>query len=274
MRVPGCRFDPAAVTHGTIAPFGVVLHRTFGRWGGDYSVGKTNPSGVGFQFLFGKDEFGSDGRRRAVQFADTTAKCWHAPGANSTTFGIEFEGAREPLTEFQVRCGAWTLAVACQHHGIPLDYYTGPRRPVARGVTQHASVMGSDHTDGVSRADWDRMMALLRPAPPAPDWAAIRRVAAGLAHADLADTPTPLGGGAVGEHVLAVQRALNVQVTHLPRLAENSVYDDDTIRRVLVFQSAINALRPGSITDFPGALGDTTKWWLCASLANIRDGKA
>lgn len=168
MRVTGVPFDPARKTNGSLNPYAGVLHRTYGAWQGDYSVGKNAPGGTSFHFLVGKE----DGQW--VQFADTNAKCGHAPGANSSSIAIEFTGRNEqPLTEWQKRAGAWIIAATSSHHGIPLTYYDGQRRTVVSGWTNHASVAGSDHSDRVTPGDWEQMLAMIHPPPapvtPAPD---------------------------------------------------------------------------------------------------------
>ena len=54
---------------------------------------------------------------------------------------------------------------------------------------------------------------------------------------------------------------------------EDGHYGQATADAVAKFQKWMNALGAG-ITDFPGAIGNTTKWWLIVSLNKIRDGKA
>lgn len=273
MRVSGVPFD-IAKHHGFISPICGVLHRTYGGWAGDYSVGKYTPNGVGFHFLIGKSE------GQWVQFCDTTSKCWHAGGwPNGLGVGLEFTGRNgEPLTDWQVRAGAWVIAAVSNAHSIPYRYYHGPRIGTFRGWLTHASVYGSDHTDMVTLADWDRMgrywSSTPQTPPPPPnqvDWAAVRRLAAAKTLESLRQLPN-LGGGDNGLHVVVLQQALNI--VSGAKLKEDGFYSDATITAVLNFQNFMNKLKAGTITDFPGAAHETTRFWLAVALDNIVKGKA
>jgi len=102
--MPGIPHDPTA-TYGGLAPIALVDHRTYGGWGGDYSVGKGARGKIGFQFLVGK-EFG-----QWVQFADTSRLCYHAAGANSWSAGIEVTGVNEDeFTDWQDHSMGWRHA--------------------------------------------------------------------------------------------------------------------------------------------------------------------
>ena len=164
MKVPGVPYDQGVNVGRAIAPTAIVLHRTYGSWLGDYHVGKRgrpDGPGIGFHFLVGKAS------TRWAQFYDTTQQTGHAKGAGSWSVGLEFEGTNEePLTDWQVAAGAHIIGAVCDHHGIPRTYYDGPRQRVA-GCLPHASVPGSDHTDRLTRADWDRIAARWAP-PPTP----------------------------------------------------------------------------------------------------------
>lgn len=260
MLAPGVPFDPARVTHGKNAPVAGVLHRTYGRWPGDYSVGKNNPNGVGFHFLIGKEA------GRWVQFADTTRRCGHAKGGNTGTVGIEFEGTNgDPLTPWQVSAGAWIIAGVSRFHAIDLDYYDGRRVKPRSGWMPHASVAGSDHTDRVTRGDWDRMAALWSAGAPAQvDWAAVRRLAAGKLLADDFGLLPPMVEGTRSLAVVMLQQALNV-VTGAG-LPETGTYDQATSTALSAFQRFVGI--PAGVFD------DLTRWWLAVSLTNIRDGRA
>lgn len=158
MKVSSVPFEQGRHPRGPLTPTAVVLHRTFGRWAGDYSIGKNGRGGqpIGFHFLIGKTQ--------AVQFYDTAVKCNHAAGANSWAVGIEFEGTNaDALTDFQVATGADVIRSICAAHAIPLTYETtGPRRKV-NGCLPHLLVPGSDHTDLVTAADWARMFTATPP---------------------------------------------------------------------------------------------------------------
>ena len=187
MRVPGIPYDQGKHPQGILVPTAIVLHRTYGPRGdgyvGAYSIGKNGRGGVGigFHFLVGKHP------EQVVQFYDTTTQAAHAKGANGWAVGIEFDGQNDqPLTDWQVDRGAAIIRAVTDAHRIPRTYYDGPRAKVA-GVLPHASVPGSDHTDTVTRADWDRMVARMggtpsTPAPPAPTLPAdLHAIAAAIA---------------------------------------------------------------------------------------------
>jgi hypothetical protein len=142
----------------------VVLHRTYGSltkdgYKGAYNIGKNGRAGVGigFHFLVGKNE------GQWVEFYDMLTKCAHAKGANTWAIGVEFDGVNEgPLTDWQIRAGAWILAGINNAIGIPIDRYTigGPRRKI-NGPLPHSLVPGSNHTDLVTEADYQKMRALI-----------------------------------------------------------------------------------------------------------------
>lgn len=96
---PGCPYDPGNA--GIARPIDVrtvTLHRTIGRWGGDYSVGKNRDHNSGtFQWLIGQDE------GQWVQFYPANSFCSHAAGSNEAGPGIEITGQNgEPLTDWQI----------------------------------------------------------------------------------------------------------------------------------------------------------------------------
>lgn len=183
MKVTGVPFDQGKHKRSALKPTAVVVHRTYGRWSGDYNIGKNGRregktiAPIGFHFLVGKDE------GQWVQFYDTEVVCNHAAGANSWAVGIEISGRNEdPLTDWQVRALRWILTAVCDHHRIQKRYTsTGSRRRLHH-VMPHSLVPGSTHTDKLSDADWDRVFP---PAPPAPP--ALTRI--------------PFGKGARGRHV-------------------------------------------------------------------------
>lgn len=89
--------------------------------------------------------------------------------------------------------------------------------------------------------------------------------------ASMGDVPVPMGLNTKSLHVVVVQRTLNL--VSGTKLKEDGHYGQATADAVAKFQKWMNALGAG-ITDFPGAIGNTTKWWLIVSLNKIRDGKA
>ena len=164
MLIGGVPYDRGNHPQGPLHATAVVLHRTYGTLDGDgfrsaYNIGKNGRGGVGigFHFLIGKNE------KQWVQFYDTGIEAAHAKGANSWAIGIEFDGVNEgPLTDWQVKAGAWIIAVLTRENGIPCTYYEGPRKRVD-GFLSHVSVPTSTHTDLITREDWDRMMVYVKP---------------------------------------------------------------------------------------------------------------
>jgi hypothetical protein len=145
-------------------PTAVILHRTYGSWNGDYSVGVgTGREGIGFHFLVGKNS------GNWVQFYDTRTKCSHAKGANSWSVGIEFEGKNEePLTDWQIEAGGKVVRWLSGDIPISLDaYYDGPRKGQSSEYRGHRTVADSDHGDYITRSDFDKMA--LGGAPPLPE---------------------------------------------------------------------------------------------------------
>lgn len=246
MKVNGIPFDQGKHPQGKLAPAAVVLHRTYGALGKDtykgaYSIGKNGRGGVGigFHFLIGKKN------DQAVQFYDTTTEAAHAKGANTWAIGIEFDGVNEDvLTDWQVNTAAIILAACSDAHGIPLTYYDGPRMRVP-GVLPHASVPRSDHTDRVTRSDWERIMAATRrpacqcppekiAAPSSIDWAAVRRLAAAeVLNAGLGTLPV-LRSGDRSLYAVVLQKALNLVAGR--GLAEDGQYGPATEAAVRDFQ--------------------------------------
>ena len=166
MKVTGVPFDQGKHARGVFKPTAIILHRTYGKWSGDYNIGKNGRregktiAPIGFHFLIGKDE------GQWVQFYDTAVKCNHAAGGNSWAIGIEISGRNEdPLTDWQVRALRWILTAVCDAHDIPKMYTdTGARRRLNLCMP-HALVPGSTHTDKITRADWDRVFPPASAAP-------------------------------------------------------------------------------------------------------------
>jgi hypothetical protein len=102
-----------------------------------------------------------------VQFYDTRTKCSHAKGANSWSVGIEFEGKNEePLTAWQIEAGGKIVRWLSGDVGIPLDaYYDGPRKGQSSEYRGHRTVADSDHSDYITREDFDKMALGGEPPP-------------------------------------------------------------------------------------------------------------
>lgn len=158
----GCPADQG-VLHGPMTDVrAVVLHRTYGYWPGDYSVGK---QGI-FQFLIGK----ADGNW--VQFAPSEDCQWHCNGANRYAVGIELEGTNDdPLTDWQAARLGDVLRWVNATHGVPLEYLdpfgVAPASVWVnsgnfRGVISHVSVKTDDgssqHGDFILPADFQRAL--------------------------------------------------------------------------------------------------------------------
>lgn len=152
-RCPGVPFDPGP-SHGSQNPTEVIAHRTYGRWNGDYAVGKGSRGSISFHFLVGKDE------GQWVQFVDTNRVAYHAKGDNVGTIGIEVGGSdADVMTDWQVRALGHICRWISDEHDIPLVKYRGGRTSTFHGWRDHRQVAGSDHTDGWTESDWARIVA-------------------------------------------------------------------------------------------------------------------
>lgn len=172
-RLGSCPQDQGR-TYGFLSPVAVVLHRTYGQWGGDYSVIK---NGGLAHFLIGK----FDGQW--VQFADTNEVQYHCNGANFKAIGIELTGTNDdPLTDWQTTKLGDVLRFLRSAHGIPLTYVDPAVTPAASiwvngggfsGVISHESVRTDDgsaqHSDEVATVDYSRALSGAIPAPPKKD---------------------------------------------------------------------------------------------------------
>lgn len=132
-----------------------ICHRTQGHWIGDYHIGKFSsgpPDYSGFHWLIGED-FGE-----WCQFYDSDTKANHARGANEWAVGIEFSGnTGSPLNYWQLMSGSKIIRWVNATYHLPPTFYTGPRIGKARGWRGHVSVLGSDHTDTITKAEFDAM---------------------------------------------------------------------------------------------------------------------
>lgn len=103
-----------------------------------------------------------------IQYAEVNALVWHAGVSPSGTYwnpygpGCEWEreNGDVPLTDDQYQWGAAWLNF-CESWGIPKVHYSGPRYFPGgfRGQINHRDLC-SDRSDGLSDAEWDRMVAL------------------------------------------------------------------------------------------------------------------
>lgn len=140
-------------------PF-AVMHRTIGKWPGDFSVGKnrTHSSPGTFQFLVGQDE------DEWVQFYPADVRCTHAAGGNDGC-GIEFSGQNgEPLTGWQLRAGKEIITFLTREFGVEKTLYDGPRKQIDdtsfRGYVNHLSILTSpqyQHFNYISQIEFLNM---------------------------------------------------------------------------------------------------------------------
>lgn len=197
---------------------------------------------------------------------------WHGLSGNSSVFGIERENIGTPQEPWRPD---QTLVAAAAHAALIEG------RADASQVCRHAEWTSRKvDTHTLKGEDLRHLVNLIlastpqpapAPVPAQPDYAALRRLIAGTLLPSVQSLPNLNGSSSPSLRIVVLQRALNL-VTGAG-LNENGTYDKATIDAVVNFQNFINLNRPGSITDFPGAAHETTRWWLATSLANIRDGK-
>lgn len=255
MRVSGVPFDPGDHPRGPFTPTAIVLHRTYGRWTGDYAVGKHGRDGepIGFHFLVGKE------KGQWVQFHDSATKCSHAKGANRWAIGIELEGTNEdPLTDWQVRALAWIVAAVCDAHGIPRTYAFGGKRREVKGLLPHALVPGSNHTDYVTPGDWQRVRVHLWATPaPQPVQPAVNTTTA-TPQAPAPSNPPPPPTPAASEQLAEVAAALEF-------CRHAIVGDGHTVDgpAVVFVQTALNARGAQLLVDgrWGPATRDVVRWF-------------
>lgn len=150
--------------NGSMNPQAITLHRTYGGWGGDYSVGKYQRIG-GHHFLIGK-EVG-----QWAQFYNSNSVAYHCNGSNYVSVGIEVTGVNEdPLTGWQSACLGQIMNWLSATHGIPLSYVDPESGNASvrvngsgfRGVISHRNVATDDgssqHTDFISVAEFNRAL--------------------------------------------------------------------------------------------------------------------
>lgn len=118
------------------------------------------------------------------------------------------------------------------------------------------------------------------PAQPAPvpvpqpevDWAAVRRLAAGSLLQSMKEQPN-MDGNSHDIHVAFLRRVLNfLDVTPVDLNEASFDYNGDVILPVVIFQNNVNKMFPGAITDFPGAVHETTRFFMVVALQNIANG--
>lgn len=117
------------------------------------------------------------------------------------------------------------------------------------------------------------------PTPPKPiDWKALRRIRAAMLLSNAKKIPN-MGPGHTGPGVYGadvwvkvLQECLNF-VTGT-KLKENGIFDAWTEGVVRNFQNFVKSILKGKMTDPPGHFREYTRFYLVASLEQIKDGKA
>lgn len=155
--IPGVPIDEGNWHGSHICHAQVTCHRTYGGWGGDYSVIKNN--GLA-HLLIGKEE------GQWVQFAPPNIVQWH--DAVNTGYGIEMTGVNEDdFTDWQIRCVAYVMPWLEQMIGVPRRYSDGSDGWVDittwDGWHSHHHIIpsngGSQHTNLWKVSDWEKIVA-------------------------------------------------------------------------------------------------------------------
>jgi hypothetical protein len=104
------------------------------------------------------------------------------------------------------------------------------------------------------------------------DWFGIRRYIAGIVLGKLQGIRTKVPtDNKYDKDIKTIQEALNVVKN--AGLKVNGVYDAATKLHMIDWQNKCRAMHL-KMDDPQGVFGDSSKWWLCIALQNIRDGKA
>lgn len=241
---------------------GLIVHRTIGRWPGDYGVGKGRRHSTPgtFPVLIGQ------GYGEWVEFYPLNTRCTHAADANRWP-GIEFSGMNgEPLTEWQILAGGHVVAFLFSL-GMPRNFYNGFLGLVKidggtyRGTCTHSAVLTSpqwQHHNFITPAEFVRIVAVAdsinAPAPvPAPvdpiDWNAVRRALIGITIEEVKAGPV-LGIFARNDEVRSWQNALNLVSGggFFESTPVTSVFDARTIERTRGWQAFLG-LPPDGVVE-------------------------
>lgn len=157
--IPGWHTDPLAYLGQSFRPSALVLHRTIGRWPGDYAVLSAGrvPS---VHWLVG-EEWG-----QRVQFYPTSRTAAHAAGANGYALGIELSGQNgSALTVWQQACLGEVLAYCRDEWGIAVVHHAPNAIRYVRwdGTLDHANVATTPrytHYDYVNDDDFQAALGL------------------------------------------------------------------------------------------------------------------
>lgn len=242
-------------------------------------TGYTPPGSVAFADWAVRD-FGQGARNYGIyncrSVRGSTNRSLHGEGR---AVDIGFSGVANPagtrlLNLLLPRVGELGIQMIIWNRRIYSARY--PKGAPYSGVNPHTDHLHIELTWNAARTlTRDRIRGILAyattpPPPPAPDWNAIRRWNAGLLLPKLQGVRTPLDGKGWNEDIKLLQQALNI--VQNAGIAVDGVYGPVTFLNVAGFQN--NCRKIGlRINDPVGVMGDSTKWWLCANLQNIRDGK-
>jgi hypothetical protein len=120
--------------------------------------------------------------------------------------------------------------------------------------------------------NWSTVPGRSAAAPPAVDYKALRRWLAGDLYNRVITLPIMWLNTNAGSplYVVTLQQALNL--VRQSAMAVDGIYGTSTETNVKAFQTEVNRIRPGTITENAGTFGPQTKWMLATALKNIRDG--
>lgn len=148
-----------------------------------------------------------------------------------------------------------------------------PKGAAYTGVNPHTDHVHIELTwDAAYRLTRTRIQQVMNAAKPPPvvDWNAIRRWNAGLLLPRMQGVRTPLDGRGWVEDIKLLQQVLNIVKN--ANIVVDGKFGPITYMHVVDFQNSCRKLGL-KIIDPQGVVGDSTKWWLCANLQNIRDGR-
>ena len=204
---------------------------------------------------------------------------WNGLRYNSSVYGVERENvgyaSREPWRPDQDFVAGVVHAALIEGRASAQNVCEHKEWAPSRKIDAH-TVNGNDmrHFVGEIHKLWAKQYAPEIPQPPPDkpiDYAKLRRLVATDFGKKMADQPN-LDGNSEGVRVALLQQVLNfVSGT---KLEVDGKYGPKTIQAVVNFQNFMNYLSPGVIKDFPGAVHETTRWMLVASLNQIARGEA
>lgn len=198
---------------------------------------------------------------------------WNGLRYNSSVYGVERENvgyaAREPWRPDQSFVAGIVHAALIEGRASAQNVCEHKEWAPSRKIDAH-TILGRDmrHFVGEIHKLWAGQAAPApTPPPSAPiDYEKLRKWVAADFAKKMAEQPN-LDGNSEGLRVALLQQILNFVSD--AGLMEDGHYGPKTIQAVLNFQNFMNWISPGVITDFPGAVHETTRWMLVASLNQI-----